>query len=190
MLGKPAILPPFPDRGVILVGAAFAGVQLRQEAKARKLQALMSVLTDIRGPDIVKAAQVVRALPDGFDPRELSEDELLAVRLVAGSYARLGTLIAAGAVEERDVFPHLTFSRGAIEAWEQLKHLMRTGPGGVLSETGVFTTMLFFEQLAARAQAYLLREGVELFGSAPFDADWDALDAMGEQVKQARAMAS
>lgn len=177
---------------VIVVGATFAGVQLRQEAKARKLQALMSVLTDIRGPEIIKAGQVVRALPDGFDYRELSGDDLFAVRLVAGSYARLGTLLAVGAVEERDVFPHLTFSRGAIEAWEKLKHLARTaGFSGVLSETGAFTTTLFFEQLAARAQAYLLREGVEQFGSvAMFDADLDALNAVGEQVKQARGMAS
>ena len=175
----------------IVAGLAFAGVQLRQEAKARKLQALMSMLTDIRGPEVIKASQVVRALPDGFDPHALSQDELFAVRLIAGSYARLGTLLAAGAVDERDVFPHLTFSRGAIEAWEQLKHLTRTGPGGVLSETGAFSTMMFFEQLAARAQAYLLREGVTQFGSRPlFDADWDALNAMGEQVKQARAVAS
>ena len=51
--------------------------------------------------------------------------------------------------------------------------------------------MVFFERLAARAQAYLLREGVGQFGSvALFDADWGALDAMGERVKQARAMAS
>ena len=36
----------------------------------------------------------------------------------------------------------------------------------------------------------LLREGVEQFGSAPFsNADWDALDAMGEEVERARAMA-
>ena len=174
---------------VIVVGAAFAGVQLRQEAKARKLQALMSVLTDIRGPEVVKAWHVVSSLPDGFELGELTEDEQLAARLVSSSYTRLGTLLAVGAVEEQDIFPHLTFSRGAIEAWEKFKHLSRT----LTTHEGgrVVATMVFFEQLAARAQAYLLREGVELFGGAPvFDADWDALDAMGERVKQARATAS
>ena len=172
---------------VIVVGAAFAGVQLRQEAKARKLQALMSVLTDIRPPEVTQAAQVVRSLPDGFDPSELTEDEQVAVLLVAGSYARLGTLLAIGALEERDIFPHVTFSRGAIEAWEKFKHVSRTGQDGL----GALNPSLFHEQLAARAQAYLLREGVERFGNAPlFDADLEALDAMGEQVAQARAMAS
>ena len=161
---------------VIVVGAAFAGVQLRQEAKARKLQALMSVLTDIRGPEVVKAWQVFSSLPDGFDARELTEDELFAVRLVSSSYARLGTLLAVGAVEERDIFPHITFSRGAIEAWEKLKHVSRAGEVNLVGR--VVPTTIFQEQLAARAQAYLLREGVELYGSVPlFDADWGALDA-------------
>lgn len=170
---------------VIVVGAAFAGVQLRQEAKARKLQALVSVLTDIRGPEVVKAWHAVSSLPDGFEFSELTEDEQIAARLVSSSYSRLGTLLAVGAVEERDIFPHLTFSRGAIEAWEKLKHVPQMRHG-----QPVLPTSIFHEQLAARAQAYLLREGVERFGSVPsFDADWDALNAMGERVRQARATA-
>ena len=174
---------------VIVVGATFAGVQLRQEAKARKLQALMSVLADIRPHEVTKAELVVRSLPDGFDPSELAEDELAAVLLVSSSYARLGTLLAVGAVEERDIFPHPTFSRGAIDAWEKFKHVPRTG--GLGGGVRILPTTIFHEQLAARAQAYLLREGVERFGSVPsFDADWDALNALNEQVKQARAMAS
>ena len=184
---------------VIVVGAAFAGVQLRQEAKARKLQALMSVLTDIHPPAVTRATRVLASLPDGFDPSELTEDERDAVVLVGTSYARLGTLLAVGAVEQRDIFPHPALSRGAIEAWEKLKHVPRTVRGGLLMRAqeqaqesgGRVPTMIFHEQLAARAQAYLLREGVKLFRSAPvFDADWDALNAMGEHVKQARAMAS
>ena len=165
------------------------GVQLRQEAKARKLQALMSVLADIRPPEVVKAWHVMSSLPVGFDVRELTDDELFAVRLVSSSYSRLGTLLAVGAVEERDIFPHITFSRGAIEAWEKIKHVSRTDEVGLVGR--VVPSTILQEQLAARAQAYLLREGVERFGSAPFfNADWDALDAMGERVKQARVTAS
>ena len=173
---------------VVITGAVFAGVQLRQEAKARKLQALMAVLTNIRPPEVTKAWPIMRALPDGFDPQTLTHDEQEAVLLVFASFGRLGTLLAAGAVDEKDIFPHLTFSKGAIDAWEKMKHL---AGGDGASFSGALNPTVYQELLAIRAQAYLLREGAERFGSIPqFTPDWPALNALGEQIATARAAAA
>jgi hypothetical protein len=168
---------------VVIAGAVFAEIQLRQEAKARKLQALMSVLTDIRPAEVAKAWLIVRSLPDGFDGSTLNIEERTAILLVAGSYGRIGTLLAVGAVDEADIFPHLTFSRGAIEAYEKIKHM-------ALGENSYLPSMIMNEQMASRAQSWLLRHGAKRFGSMPrFEANWDALNALGAQVAEARATA-
>ena len=175
---------------VVTAGAVFAGVQLRQEAKARRLQALVTVLSDIRPPEAAAASEVVRRLPDGFQISDLDADQQRAVSAERTSYARLGVLLEMRVVGEDEIFPDVGLSRGAIEAWERLKHLYRGSDqtqGRFLPET----SGIRHERLAARAQAWLLRRGVQELGSVPhFDADRDALAAMGREVAAARAAAS
>ena len=170
---------------VLVAGAVFAGVQLRQEAKARHLQAIMAVLTDIRPPEVAIAQRRVLRLPDGFDPLELSEDDLNDLLMVVASYARLGNLLAAGLVKEDDIFPHINLSKGAVDAWEKVKHVPRNNP-----MAGGLPPAMFFEYLAAHAQDYLAREGARRFGSIPpFDADPSVMESVAAQVQQARAAA-
>ena len=164
---------------VVALGAAFAGVQLRRQAKARHLESVMAVLSDVRPLEVAKAWEVFRSLPDGFDLWALQEDEHDAAMIVLASYSRLGNLLAAGFVEERDIFPHITFSIGAIDTWEKVKHLSRTDP-----RAGVLAPGMFIEFLASRAQDYLARKGVGQFGGIPvFDADRSVLDAFGKRVR-------
>ena len=177
---------------VVVAGAVFAGVQLRQKAKARRFQALTTVLADIRPPEVSRAWQVVRALPDGFDPAEISQAARDARILVVGSYVRLGTLLAMDVVSEREIFLDLSQSRGCIEAWEKLKHVVRAEEADVNPVVAPQLRQgVHFENLAARAQAWLLHNGEDQFGSVPhFDADLDALAAMGQRVAEARATAN
>ena len=160
----------------------FAGVQLRQEAKARKLQAMVAVLSDVRPLEVAVAWTKVQSLPDGFELDKLTEEQHANVTIVSASYNRLGNLLAAGLVGERDIFPHLALSRGAIEAWEKLKHVARDRS---------FPTMVYLGMLAARADEYLKREAVSLLSDIPvFDADPNVLQSIGLEVQEARAVAS
>ena len=102
------------------------------------------------------------------------------------SYGRLGNLLATGSVRDRDIFPHIQFSVGAIEHWEKVKHLYRGDDPAINPFSGV----MFIELLAARAEAYLAREGVKRFGTIPFfDSDPSILETVRQQVAQARALA-
>lgn len=170
---------------VVIVGAIFAGVQLRQEAKSRHLQAIMGVLSDIRPPEVFLAQQIISSIPDGFAWDDLSQEASTALLRVTMSYGRLGNLLAAGMVDGRDIFPHLVFSAGAIEFWEKVKHWARSDPR--LAQSGLKLGMLV-EFLAARAQDYLEREGVKQFGNLPiFDADPNFLDSIANRVEAARS---
>jgi hypothetical protein len=175
---------------VVIAGAVFAGIQLRQEAKARKLLVLMSVLTDVRPPEVTRARLVMRHLPDGFVMSKLPHQQQVAVIPVGASDGRLGTLLAVSAMEEDDIFPHLTFSRGAIESWERLTHILRSGDMYSTNLAGLNIT-ISHEQLVARAQDWLLRNDGTQFGPVPtFDANTDALQALSAQVSQTREVTS
>ena len=171
---------------VVVAGATFAGVQLRQDVRSRRLQAIMAVLSNVRTPEVGLAWERVRALPDGFDLTGLPDPDRDSVQLVAGSFNRLGNLLAAGLVREEDIFPFMTFSRGAVDAWEKTKHVGRTG---LYAGSGLPST-LFFEYLAGRAQDYLEREGVQRFGAIPvFDADPAIMARVAREVSEARSAA-
>jgi len=51
----------------IQLAAMFAGLQFRQEARSRYLQAMISLFSDIRPIGAVRAFRGVMALPDQFD---------------------------------------------------------------------------------------------------------------------------
>ena len=76
---------------VVVAGATFAGVQLRQEAKARRLKAIVVLLADIWPLEVTFAAGVVESLPDGFARSELSDEQFAAVRTVGASYTDSAT---------------------------------------------------------------------------------------------------
>ena len=179
---------------VVIAGAVFAGVQLRQEARARRLQAMMAVLSDIRPPNVTPAQQRVMSLPDGFSREELSPESRNDLLAVTASYGRLGTLLAAGMVREDDIFRLPVFSVYAIEMWEKIKHLERGQgiDGSVLGPNMPAVRIpMFVEFLASRAQAYLAREGVKQFGGLPrFDADPTLMASINSQITQARAVAT
>ncbi len=115
---------------------------------------------------------------------------LAGLMVVTAGAVFAGAQLEMGVVGEDEIFPDVGLSRGAIEAWERLKHLYRGSDqmqGRFLPET----SGIRHERLAARAQAWLLRRGVQELGSVPhFDADRDALAAMGREVAAARAAAS
>ncbi len=172
---------------VVVAGAVFAGVQLRQEAKARHLQAILAVLSDIRPPGINRAQQALKSLPDGFGMGELSKDAIDDVTMVMASYGRLGTLLAMGMVEDRDIFRFPALSGGAIEVWEKVKHLARAGAQGYGLGSGLRAGK-YIEFLAGRSQAYIERKGLSELRSIPsFDADPRVLEAIGSRVAQADA---
>ena len=173
---------------VVIAGALFAGIQLRQEAKSRHLQVLVTVFENIRSRDVVGAWRTVLGLPDGFVLKDISEGEREAAFLVFNAYGRLGMLLALGAVNERDIFPDPALSRQSIEVWEKVKTSLRQPrpDRGPLQEA--IPNAIYLEQLAAQAQDYLLLHGAKRFGAIRvFDADWNALTALGQRVDEARA---
>ena len=172
---------------VVVAGAVFAGVQLRQEAKARHLQAILAVLSDIRPPEINRAQQALMSLPDGFGWGELSKDAIDDVTMVMASYGRLGTLLAMGMVEDRDIFRFPALSGGAMEVWEKVKHVARAGAQGYGLGSGLRAGK-YIGFLAGRSQAYIERKGLSELESIPsFDADPRVLEAIGSRVAQADA---
>ena len=84
---------------VVIAGATFAGVQLRQEARSRHLQAVMAMLSNVRPPEVRFAWETVRSLPDGFYGQNLPSQDRRALVSVIGSYNRLGNLLAAGLIK-------------------------------------------------------------------------------------------
>ena len=190
---------------VIVAGAAFAGVQLRRESQARRLQAVVALYADVWPIESLRAAQTVMSLPDDFDYDQLGAEERDAIGHVVFRYNRLGYLLRAGLVRDEDLFPFFAFGTLAIVFWEKLKHVVRTGVGGRTGGPGSFATVternadpadpalpggLHFEHLASRAQRYLLEHGEAEFGGlAIFDADTEAIAAMGEAAQRARVAA-
>lgn len=175
---------------VVIAGAVFAGVQLRRESDARRLQAMVTILSDIRPPEVSMAWETVAAVPHGTEFADIPPDARKAAMLVGMSYARLGNLLALGVLREEDVLIDLGLSRGAIEAWEKLEPYVAGVNSFRSSRLLGLTNAIYFEQLALRAQNFLLREGEKRFGGMPhFEADWDALGAMAERVTLARASA-
>ena len=170
---------------VVIAGAVFAGVQLRQQAKAQSFQTVMAVLSDVRSLEVGNAwANLVSKLPDGFDVQQVSVEELRAVRLVQGSYTQLGSLLAAGFVKEEDIFSFLGITKGAIETWEKSKHLPRANEA-----QGLLSVPIFHEYLAARAEAYLDRNGLKMLGRMPrFDSDPAIMARVVREVSQARSV--
>ena len=188
---------------VIVLGAAFAGLQLRRESQASHLQAVVALYADIFPIEAVRAAQIVVSLPDGFDYDQASADERDAIRQIVFRYNRLGYLLRAGLVRDEDLFPFIAFGTAAILAWEKLKHVVRAGVAGRTGGTGGIGISsvdkpdpeslpggLHFEFLVSRAQQYLLEHGEAEFGELPiFDADLPAIGAMGEAAQRARVAA-
>ena len=191
---------------VIVAGAAFAGVQLRRESQARRLQAVVALYADFWPIESLRAAQTVMSLPDDFDYDRLGPDEREAIGHVVFRYNRLGYLLRAGLVRDEDLFPFFAFGTLAIVFWEKLKHHVRSGvagrtggPGGSFATVTMRSTDpadpalpggLHFEHLASRAQRYLLEHGEAEFGGlAIFDADVEAIAAMGEAAQRARVAA-
>ncbi len=169
---------------VVIAGAAFAGVQLRQEARSRHLQAMMAVFAEIRPPAVARAQQDLMRFPDGFSGEELTPDQLSVLVQVTTSFGRLGNLLETGMLQEADVFRNSAFSRGSIDVWEKIKHIAR-GERPTIRYNAVA-----IEYVAARAQDYLLREEFKRYSNIPvFDADHDALEALESRIRQVRGVA-
>ena len=83
---------------VVVAGAVFAGVQLRREAKARRLQAMVNLFADILPPEFGVAATIVQSLPDDFVQAALSDQQYDALRRVTSSYNRLGYILCHSAL--------------------------------------------------------------------------------------------
>ena len=177
---------------VVVLGAAFAGVQLYREGQARRLQALVALYADVWPIEANSDARIVVSLANEFDYEQLEPRQQEAVRLTAARFDRLGFLLKTGLVRGEDIFPSTRFGRSAIAHWEKLKHTMRGGsdPFGNIVVTAELPGPLHFEYLAWRAQQYLLQHGVEDFGEIPvFDADWDALTATFKEAQRVRVAA-
>ena len=124
-------------------------------------------------------------LPDGLVPQELSGKERNAVQLVQGSYMQLGNLLAAGFVKEKDVFAFPNITRVGIESWEKTKHIPRAN-----EERGMLPRVIYHEYLAARAEAYLDRNGLKVFGGVPrFDSNPAVMKRVAAEVSRARSAA-
>ena len=54
---------------VVLIGVAFGGMELRQEARARRLQGISSLFSEVFPNGMLAMIQTVRQLPDDWDGR-------------------------------------------------------------------------------------------------------------------------
>lgn len=171
---------------VVIAGAVFAGAQLRQEARAERFQTVIAVIGEVLTTEVgIAWREVVSRLPDEFDLQTISPEERQAVALIAGSHNRLGSLLAAGFVSGDDIFRNSAIVRVAIESWEKTKHIPRAN-----EQRGVLPGLMYHEYLASRAQAYLDRNGVKVFGILPrFDADPAIVTRVAEEVGRARSAA-
>lgn len=172
---------------VVIAGAGFAGVQLRQQARAQAFQTTMAVISEVLSREVGLAwRNHVQPIPDGTIWPDLTAEQKDAAILVAGSYARLGTLMAAGFVKEDDVFHFPNITNQAIVSWEKVKHAPRANE----SELGIVPGLIFHEYVAARAQRYLERKGVEVYGKVPrFDANPETYTRVAHEISRARSAA-
>jgi hypothetical protein len=112
---------------VVITGATFAGVQLRRDSGSRRLQSLLSLYEVIWPTKMLRAARIVRSLQDDFEFDQLEPAQKDAVMQVTASLERLGHLLRAGLVQEREIFDFTPLGRMPVFFWEKLKHFIRTG---------------------------------------------------------------
>ena len=172
---------------VVVAGAVFAGVQLRRDAQARRLQALVDVFTVVWPREMLGSSNIVLALPDDWDITQLEPAEREAVSFITMTLNRLGYVLRTGLVQEHEAFEFPRFAHYPIILWEKLKHDVRKrslSPGGIHGATD-------FEYAAWRAQAYFTEHAEKRLGAIPvFDADVEAVNHVSQKARQARMPAS
>ncbi len=176
---------------VVIAGAMFAGVQLRRDSKARRLQALVDLFEVVWSVETLAAATHLKTVPDDFDFDRLDPVQRDAVVKVTASMNRLGHVLRAGLVQEHEIFEYSALSRLPLMMWDKLKHFLRGGASFGSEGVVGFHAGLDFEYLAWRAQSYLVKSGAKSFAAVPiFDPDFALVDRVSRQAEDARVPAA
>ena len=166
---------------VVLIGVTFGGLQLRQEAKARHLQSLSSLFTEVWPFEMFVASRTVRELPDNFASTSLTDEQTQHVFAVTAAFSRLGYYLQTGLVTEKEVFEFPAFGMTSVYSWAKVSHFIQD------TQQGRSAGFFWFEYLAQRAQAYWLENGGKHIAKEPiFAPDPQALLEKIEQAQAAR----
>lgn len=145
---------------VVAVGVTFAALQVRQETLARRLQAISAMWAEVWPDEASRALRVLLGVPNGFDDADMTTERTDALRTVVRHYSRVGFLLQAGLVKEREILGYPPFGFIAAETWAKFRgHLETIAPGPTRGAA------LHFEYLAIRAKAYWERYGREWVAS-------------------------
>lgn len=173
---------------VVLVGVTFGGLQLRQEARARRLQSISSLFTEIWPTDIFQIARTVGNLPDDLDPASLTEEQTRSIQTVATSLNRLGYYLHAGLVTDKELFEFTAFGLPAIKLWVKVSRFVDRVR---VSDDGAYDGPIWYEHLAQRAQNYWLKnQGKHIAKEPIFMPDVVALEEVLNKAYAARRPAN
>ena len=147
---------------IVAVGVTFAALQVRQETLARRLQAISAIWSEVWPDAASRALRVLQDLPDGFEDAAMTPEQADALRTLYRHYNRMGFLLQAGLVKERDILGYPPFGILAAENWAKFKPYLDRYPWG-----GTPGFSVHWEYLAIRAKAYWEHRGREWLASMP-----------------------
>lgn len=166
---------------VVVIGVTFGGLELRQEAKARHLQSLSSLFTEVWPFAMFAASRTVRELPDNFDPASLTDEQTQSIFAVTAAFSRLGYYLQTGLVTEKEVFEFPAFGMTSVYSWAKVSHFIQN------TQQGRSAGFFWFEHLARRGQNYWLKNRGKHIAKEPiFAPDPQAIMDTIEQAQSAR----
>ncbi len=169
---------------VVVIGVAFGGMELRQEARARRLQGISSLFSEVFPNGMLAMTQTVRQLPDGWDPVSLTDEQTQSILSLTTAYNRLGFYLHAGLVTEKEVFEFTPFGIPLVSVWAKVSPIVNNPQ---LAYTGRHSGPFWFEYLAHRAQDYWLKnKGKHIANEPIFMPDVGAMEAVMQQAQAAR----
>ena len=160
---------------IVAVGVTFAALQVRQETLARRLQAMSAVWAEFWPPEASDALGILQRVPDTFDDADLTAEQVAAVRTIGRHYTRLGYLLHAGHLKQREILGYPPFGILAADLWAKYNGFLSRAPLGFTS-TSASSFFAHWEYLAIEAKAYWEREGRERTTAIPhYDGETGAL---------------
>ena len=153
---------------VVAIGVTFAALQVRQEALARRLQAI-SALFDVVWPEEARrAAFLLLSLPADFEDTDITPEQKRAILTLLAHYDRVGFLLQTGLVKEHELLGFQAFGIVAADLWALLEGYLGRLQLGTAMPTNFRNNAVHWEYLAIRAKAYWERHGRAWTASVPY----------------------
>ena len=109
----------------VVIGVAFAMVQLRQYRRDKQREAAIELLHSFQTPSFARALKIVYGMPDGLSKEEtirFAGDDFYFVYVMTTTWESLGILVHRGEIDVHMVSDF--FSGPIIVSWRKLENFV------------------------------------------------------------------